>query len=87
MRDARADGFVVVEALLALRVPVSNAVVTSRRTAGAAAGAEGPEDGGAEGECHGEPSRGEHVLAHAAGDTVRLELLVESALQCGEEGR
>lgn len=65
-------------AVLAVAVVVGGA-------AGAAARADEPEQAGGEGEGDGEPGRGEHVLAHAAGDAVRFESGVKSAVEGDEE--
>lgn len=63
---------------------VAVAVVVGR-AAGAAAGADEPEQAGSEGEGDSQPGGGEHVLAHGAGDAVGFQAGLESGVDGGVE--
>lgn len=86
-RVAVADGLVGIRRLLGSDATTVAAVtVVVGRAAGAAAGADGPEQSGSKRESSGKPGGGVDVATHVSVDSVRLDLVVEDSSDNGEHG-
>lgn len=82
----RTKGFVGVRGLLGGDTSGRVLGVVVRRTTGAAARADDPEESSSEGEGSGQPGGCEDVLAHGSGNIVGFEFLVEERREDSEEG-
>lgn len=82
----RTKGFVGVRSLLGGDTSGRVLGVVVRRTTGAAARADDPEESSSEGEGSGQPGGCEDVLAHGSGNVVGFEFLVEERREDSEEG-
>lgn len=84
-RATRTKGFVGVRSLFGSDTALVSLGVVVGGTAGAAAGADDPEETGSKGEGGGEPGGHEDVLAHGTADAVLLEFFVEEGGKHGKE--